>query len=205
MKQKIKSHLANNDHTLKRIINQIDFPIIESTNNVFHDLMSCIIEQQIHYRSTKKTFQKIMDSASLDILTPDNFHLFEEKGFKNIKLSTQKFETILRIVEFFESNKIDWTKKEDQEVRKILSEIKGVGIWTIEMILLYTLERPDIFPADDYHIKQIMNKMYEIDPSSRVKAQMKKIAEHWSPYKSYAVKYLLAWKAFEKKATRSLN
>lgn len=198
MSKKIKGHLSSTDVILKDIILQIPFPKIKSTQNVFHDLMSCIIEQQIHYRSTKKVFQKRMEAAGMEELTIDTFSSFEEEGFKNLKLSARKFETINSILEFFQNNKIDWKKQSDEEVRKLLGQIKGVGVWTIDMILIYTLERENIFPADDYHIKQMMTQQYDIDTSSRVKAQMKAIAETWSPYKSIATKYLLAWKTFQK-------
>ncbi len=199
MTSKIKKQLALNDEILEDIINKIDLPKIENTQNVFHDLMSCIIEQQIHYRSTKNIFQKRMEAANLEILTVENFEKLEKDGFKNLKLSTNKYETILRVVDFFEKNNIDWEKNDDVEVRKILSKIKGVGTWTIDMILMYTLERADIFPADDYHLKLIMTKLYPIDESARVKAQQKAIAENWAPYKSFGVKYLLAYKEALKK------
>lgn len=199
MEEQIKKHLAKQDDILKDISKKIPAPDIVSTQNVFHDLMSCIIEQQIHYRSTKKTFQKIMDAASLEVLTIENFAQLEEKGFGNLKLSARKYETILSVLEFFQQNDINWFDLEDAEVRKILSQIKGVGVWTIEMILLYTLGRPNIFPADDYHLRLIMTKLYDIDTSAKVKAQQKAIAEHWEPYKSYGVRYLLDWKTYLKK------
>lgn len=200
MKKKIEKHLASKDDILKSIIKQIRLLNIDSTNDVFHDLMSCVIEQQIHYRSTKKIFQKMLDTTSIERLTPQNFAIFEKEAFQNVKLSTNKYETILRVVDFFQKNKIDWKNKTDEEVIKLLSEIKGVGRWTIDMILLYTLERENIFPADDYHLKLMMGKMYPIDPSSKVKAQMKSIAADWSPYQSYGVKYILEWKVFQKKS-----
>ena len=200
MKKQIQKHLASKDEILKDIVNQISLPALQSTNDVFHDLMSCIIEQQIHYRSTKKIFQKMLDASSIEQLTPQNFAIFEEKAFQSIKLSTNKYETILRVVDFFQKNKIDWKSKTDEEVVKLLGQIKGVGPWTIDMILLYTLERENIFPADDYHLKLMMGKMYPINQSAKVKAQMKNIAAEWSPYQSYAVKYLLAWKVFQKKS-----
>ena len=75
MTNKIKKHLSQSDDILQDIIHKIDLPKIESTQNVFHDLMSCIIEQQIHYRSTKKIFQKTMDVS--------NFETLERDGFKN--------------------------------------------------------------------------------------------------------------------------
>jgi DNA-3-methyladenine glycosylase II len=198
MNQLIQDHLTQNDKVLKAIINKTPFPDINSTHNVFHDLMSCIIEQQIHYRSTKKTFQKIMDAASLKKLSVQNFSILEEKGLQNVKLSRQKYETILSLVDFFEQHDIDWQQQDDKEVRKILSQIKGIGTWTIDMILLYTLERQNIFPAEDYHLRLIMTKLYDIDTSVSVKIQSKEISEHWSPYKSMAVRYLLAWKKIQK-------
>lgn len=200
MDESIHKHLAKNDDVLKGISKVITLSSIENTQQVFHDLMSCIIEQQIHYRSTKKVFQKMMDAADLKILSVENFSVFEEKGFTNTKLTIKKQETILRIVDFFEQNKVDWKKLDETEIRKILSQIKGIGTWTIDMILLYTLEKPNIFPADDYHLRLMMTKLYNIDTSARVKAQQKAIAENWAPYKSYGVRYLLDWKNFQKKA-----
>ena len=127
MNSVIQQHLTNQDEIIKNIAKNIPFPKINSTQNVFHDLMSCIIEQQIHYRSTKKIFQKMMEVAELEELTIQNFHEFGKKVFINNKLSLQKFETINRVVKFFEENEIDWLPKKDDEIRKILSSIKGTG------------------------------------------------------------------------------
>lgn len=192
--------MTEQDEVLNKIIQTIPLPPQESTNNVFHDLLSCIIEQQIHYRSTKKTFQKLLAQTGLDELTTANFPILEEKGLKNIKLSMRKYETIGRIVEFFESHTLDWGAMKDEDVEQALSKIKGVGNWSIKMILLYTLQRPDVFPADDYHLKQIMIKLYNIDTAAKVKAQLKAVAGNWSPCKSIGVRYLLAWKEHQKNA-----
>ncbi|MEL6867658.1 MAG: DNA-3-methyladenine glycosylase 2 family protein, partial [Bacteroidota bacterium] len=85
-------------------------------------------------------------------------------------------------------------RKDDLAVRKTLKQIKGIGPWTIDMILLYTLKRPDIFPAGDFHLKQVMSKCYETTDSSSLGKQLKAIASQWIPYRSYAVRYLLDWK-----------
>jgi len=191
--------LTENDTVLGNIIATIPEPECQSTNNVFHDLMSCILEQQIHYRSTKKIFQKMLNTASLEILTPENFLQFEEKAFSNIKLSIGKYETVLRIIEFFRTNQIVCQELNDEEVIVKLSSIKGIGKWTIDMILLYTLQRPNVFPHDDFHLKEIMVKLYNIDPKIKLKAQMIDISNAWGEHKSLAVWYLLAWKEFNKK------
>lgn len=201
MEAQIISHLSQ-DPILKGIINQIPFTQIDSTREVFHDLMSCIIEQQIHYRSTKNIFKKRMEEAELEILTLEHFERFEKMAFQNLKLSTKKYETLERVLTFFNDNKIDWFNLSDEEVRKVFSKIKGIGPWTVDMILMYTLERPNIFPADDYHLKLIMTQLYNLNEKSKLKAQMKDVTEIWAPYKSYGTRYLLAWKDHLKKGKK---
>jgi DNA-3-methyladenine glycosylase II len=186
------------DQKLAIIMQTIPEPVIVSTHDVFFDLMSCILEQQIHYRSTKKTFEKMLHRAGLTTLTPQNFALFEEKAFAGTKLSLSKYETVGAMVDFFSQHNIPWERLSDQEVKKQLSSIKGIGDWTIEMILLYTLERPDVFPVGDYHLKEIMTKVYGLNPNTRLKAQMLAVADQWGDQKSQAVKYLLAWKEYQK-------
>lgn len=177
----------------------VPLPPIVSTQHVFHDLMSCIIEQQIHYRSTKNIFQKMLLAAGLEILTPDNFPLLEERGLSEVKLSGSKYETLLQTLDLFRAAPQHWAQLEDQTIRKKLVSIKGISNWTVDMLLLYTLEREDIFPADDYHLRQIMTKLYGIGPEAKLTTTMKAIAAPWSPHRSLAVKYLFAWKDFYKK------
>ena len=193
-----KHLLQISDAKLLHIVQTIPEPQVQSTHDVFFDLMSCIFEQQIHYRSTKKTFAKMLERAGMESLNPKNFGQFEQKAFKGINLSLSKFETVTRVLDFFNTHQIDWHSLSDKEVRSTLGEIKGIGNWTIDMILLYTLERPDIFPADDFHLKQIMTELYGLNPSANLKAQMLAVAETWGGERSIAVEYLLAWKAHKK-------
>ena len=102
-------------------------------------------------------------------------------------------------LDFFNTNKIKWQTLSDAEISAQLSSIKGIGKWTIDMILLYTLQRPDVFPYDDFHLKEIMVKLYNLDPNIKLKAQMIDISNDWGEHKSLAVRYLLDWKTFLKK------
>ena len=194
-----KEFLAKSDPILANIIVQIPESIVESTNDVFHDLMSCVLEQQIHYRSTKKTFQKMLQLADIERLSVGNFKIFEEKSFSNAKLSINKYETVLGVVEFWKKEQIDWKTLTDEEIIGKLSSIKGIGKWTIDMILLYTLQRPNIFPYNDFHLKELMVKLYGLNQNVKLKAQMIEISNTWGNHKSLAVKYLLAWKNFGRK------
>lgn len=189
----VTKKLAASDPILKKITESLPPLEIEKDGQVFHDVMSCIIEQQIHYRSTKKVFQKMLAKSKLTILTPKNFTEFE-KSFKDVKLSEKKYATIANILEFWDLNKIDWTSASNEEIYQKLGSINGIGKWTIEMILIYTLQRPDIFAFDDFHIKQIRVKLYKLDPKIRLKVQMTEIANLWIPHRSFAFRYLIEWK-----------
>lgn len=194
--------LVFDDPVITQVMQTVPLPVIESTKNVFHDLVSCIIEQQIHYRSSKQQFQKLLDQAAIERLTPDNFSHFETQSLQNIKLSGRKLETLSYTVDFFSSKQIDWPGLTDNEVREVLSGIKGIGPWTIDMILLFTLDRPDIFPADDYHLKMIMSNLYHMKDGAGMKKRMNEAAEAWKPLRSTAVRYLLAWKEWQSVTAR---
>jgi DNA-3-methyladenine glycosylase II len=182
------------DPILNNIIQHIEIPIFISTNNVFHDLVSCIIEQQIHYRSTKKIFAKALAKSGIEQLQMQNVNLLEKHGLPSLALSNAKYETLHATVQFFTNNDIAFQSLSNQDIIAVLSTIKGIGIWTIHMILLYTLQRPNIFPADDYHLKQIMISLYHLNTASKLKAQMIEIAKQWGDQQSKAVLYLLAYK-----------
>ena len=191
--------LQLNDPVLQKIAASIPRPQIISTQNVFHDLMSCVIEQQIHYRSTKKTFQKMLQQTGLQQLTPENFYLFEQHAFSGRQFSAAKYETIHAVLNFWQQNSIHWQALDDAAVAEKLSGIKGIGKWTVDMVLLYTLQRTNVFPYDDFHLKQIMVAEYGLDAKAKLKTQMLEVAENWGAHKSLAVLYLLAWKSYLKR------
>lgn len=192
-------NLFKNDLFLGNIVASIPEPIIETSNDVFHDMMSCIIEQQIHYRSTKNIFKKVLERAGIEHVTPDNFYLLETHSLPAIKLAIGKYETLLAFVEYWNNNTLDFKQLTDDEVITQLSTIKGIGKWTIDMILLYTLQRPNVFPYDDFHLKEIMVKLYGLNPNVKLNTQMIEVASHWGEQKSLAVKYLFDWKEHNKK------
>lgn len=186
--------IDNKDPILQKIIAQIKQPVINSTNDVFHDLMSCVIEQQIHYRSTKRIFAKALERAGIEHLTVENFHLLERHSLSQMKLAMGKYETIMAFIEYWKNNTLDFNILTDKQIIEELSKIKGIGKWTIDMILLFTLQRPDVFPCDDFHLRQIMVSLYNLNPTVKLKAQMLEIAESWESQKSLAVLYLFETK-----------
>ncbi|MEM6784512.1 MAG: hypothetical protein AAF624_12350 [Bacteroidota bacterium] len=191
------------DPVLARLEQTVPLPPPESTGDVFHDLVSCLVEQQIHHRSTKHVFKCALERAGLDRVTPETFDTFEKEGLADVRLSRQKREALAATTAFFhEHPDIDWATLSDTQVRAALKQIRGVGIWTSDMVLLFTLERPDIFPVDDYHLKQIMGTLYGIEPGKGQKRRMKAVADAWRPERSRAVRLLLAWKEWQRELAR---
>ncbi len=190
----IREHLSKKNEILSTIIKECPTYSIDSTNNVFHDLMSCLIEQQIHYRSTKKIFQKAFDQSSLKELTVDNFELFEPFAFAKMKPSDKKTESIYGVINYFKNHDFNWSELSQEECMSKLKSISGIGPWTIQMIMIYTLGFKDVFPTKDYHMEKVMVTKFGLDPNTKFQRQIRELTEDWSPYRSHAFLYILEWK-----------
>ncbi len=83
-------------------------------------------------------------------------------------------------------------KMKDDELIEYLTQIKGVGRWTVEMQLMFTLARPDVFSVDDYGIQVAMAKLYNLDPTDKkkFKTELQRISQKWIPYRTYACLHL---------------
>ncbi len=84
----------------------------------------------------------------------------------------------------------------NEEIIQLLTQIKGVGQWTVEMLLMFTLGREDVFAIDDLGIQNAMVKVYKLDKTDKnqLKEQMLKISQRWKPYRTYACLHLWKWK-----------
>jgi DNA-3-methyladenine glycosylase II len=113
-------------------------------------------------------------------------------------LSNQKANYVKNLATYFLDQPIEkkhWNKFEDEEIIQMLSSIKGIGKWTVQMTLMFTLERPNVFPIDDLIIKNSVIYYYNLDKTDKNLIQnVHKIAEKWSPYRSFACYYFWAAK-----------
>lgn len=120
------------------------------------------------------------------------------ENLQSIGLSKRKSEYIHHVCEFFIEHDLtdeQFTNMTDEEVIVTLTQIRGIGRWSAEMILMFSLAREDVFPVDDLGIRKAMIELYEIEEPD-VKQLYKKlfaIADRWSPYRTYACRYLWLW------------
>jgi DNA-3-methyladenine glycosylase II len=170
---------------------------ISSELSPYESLLKTIAYQQLHAKAAETIFQKFLSQfnghfpKAHELLKLDPIHI-RESGF-----SQTKTETLLRIAEA-SINKIIPNEKEiiylsDEEIIKRLSSIKGVGIWTAQMILIFNLGRLDVLPLNDLGIQkgyQALKKLNALPKSSF----LLKAGEAWKPYRTIACWYL--WRAY---------
>ena len=199
-------HLAhlNKDEKLKTII-ALQLPyILQARNNIYLHLCNSIMSQQLNVKVAAVIFERFLNlyknkkpSLKQIINTP-----FEQ--LRSIGLSNAKAQYVQNVCSFFLAEKITDAQLQNMDNRSLieyLSQIKGVGQWTVEMILMFTLGREDVFALDDLGIQQSMAKLYQLDTTNKkaLKLKMIEISEGWSPYRTYACRYLWGWKDEPKK------
>ncbi|WP_461445350.1 DNA-3-methyladenine glycosylase family protein [Maribacter sp.] len=193
-------YLKSIDQHLNRIISSVSMPTLQWSGDVFEDLVSCILDMQIRYRGNAVRYKKMKQLLNGAQITHKNLFSIDDEGLQHMNMSGQKYKALMNLCIYWEEQRLDntnWHSLNDNEVRNILTKIKGVGNWTIDMILLFTLQRENIFPKDDFHLKKIMKRVYEISEDKNLEKEMQYIAEDWQPYSSIAVLYLLAFKKNE--------
>ena len=152
-----------------------------------------IIEQQVSFKAAitiKKRFIKLIDKKNnKDIL------VIEDEKLQSIGISNRKVSYIKNTYQYFEENKIEFKKLNDNEIIKELIKIKGVGLWTAEMFLIFILFKINIFSKGDLALINSVKKNYQIENLDDLK--LERITLKWEPYKSIAS--LLLWKSIEEK------
>jgi DNA-3-methyladenine glycosylase II len=186
--------LKAKDERLASIIERTTMETIRWSGDIFEDLVSCILDMQIRYRGKAVKFNKMKEALNGATINQNSIYLLENEKLKSIKMSSQKYNALMCLSTYWQANNLaflDWNELEDDVIRSLLNEIKGIGNWTIDMILLFTLQRSDVFPIDDLQLKKAMRQVYEIDENENLKKEMEYIADGWKPYRSTAVLYLL--------------
>ena len=191
-------HLTK-DKTLKKIIEQQQPYVLAKRKNVHLHLCNSIMSQQLSTKVAdvfQKRFLNLYNgkTPTVQLIAQTPF-----ETLRSIGLSNAKANYVHNVCKFFIDEKITDArlhKMSNEALIKYLTQIKGVGQWTVEMILMFTLGREDIFAVDDLGIQQAICKLYKIDAADKkvMKEKMLTISNKWSPYKTYACRYLWGWK-----------
>ncbi len=192
-------HHLSKDKKLKKIIALQQPVTLTKRKYVYLHLCLSIMSQQLSTQVAQVFHQRFLKlysgkKPSLQQIADTPFEVLRGIGLSNAKASY-----VLNVARFFISEKITDTqlyKLENETLIQYLTQIKGVGRWTVEMILMFTLGREDVFALDDLGIQQAICKLYLLDAADKkkMKENMALISKAWSPYRTYACVYLWGWK-----------
>jgi len=191
-------HLKKADPVLCAIIERIGPYRIEYDEPRFHSLAEAIVYQQLNGRAAFTIFKRLTDLAG-DPLTPEGILKLTEAQMRGVGLSKQKLSYLRDLAEKAHSGQVDFARLPDlpdEEVIKQLTQIKGIGVWTAHMFLMFALRRPNVLPTGDYGVQMAIRKHYRKRKLPKPK-DMEKIAKSWEPYRSVACWYL--WKSMDTK------
>jgi len=165
---------------------------VEPAEDLFERLVVSILRQQVSMASAAATRERLF--AAVEV-TPEGILAADEATLKDAGLSRQKTRYVRNVAERFVEADYDretFAGMDDDAVRAELTSITGVGEWTANMQLLFSLGREDVFPVGDLGIRKGLRSLVEDDLS---RAEMVEFAERWRPYRSYASLYL--WRVGE--------
>jgi len=200
------------DPVLRKLIKKCPKPIFEDrSERLFERLVETIISQQLSIKAADTIFERFVklfrkrDSSSLLQKDKEKVIAFpsakevlkmKDEKIRSAGISFRKISYIKGIAQAFLDEKIiikELKKLSDEEVIIKLTELKGIGKWTAEMILIFSLQRPDVFSVGDLGLRRAIEKLYGISDFKEIL----KLSESWKPYRSLASWYL--WRSLENK------
>jgi DNA-3-methyladenine glycosylase II len=172
---------------------------LQLKKNIPVRLMQSIISQQLSTKVAKVIFNRFLELYNGKEPKPEQVINTDYDALRSIGLSNAKVGYVYNVANFCMQHKITDQKlmlMTNEEIIELLTQIKGVGKWTVEMLLMFSLCREDVFSVDDLGIQQAMIKLYQLDFTNKklLKEEMDKISIKWQPYRTYACLHLWKWK-----------
>lgn len=188
------------DRKLKVIIEKYNLPNWEEETDLFEDIVESIINQQLSGKAAATIFGRFKNLFKTKTFPkPQDVLKVPDEKIRACGVSFSKIKYIKGLCLAIVDKNLDIKKiptLADEEVIIELTKIKGIGRWTAEMILIFSLKRPDVFSTGDLGLRTAVSRLYKIDREDRVKIE--KLAKKWSPHRSLASWYL--WRSLENRS-----
>ena len=195
MKQAIH-HLRTNDPVLSAIIERVGDYGIQFRQPDFETLVKSIVFQQLSGRVASVIFGRL-SAAVKGVVTPESILKLRPSRMRTLGLSTQKTAYIRDLARHTRAGTVvfeDLPDLPDEEVIVRLTQVKGIGVWTAHMFLIFALQRTDVLPTGDLGIRNAIRKAYSLE-ALPTPEEMERMAHRWRPYCSIASWYL--WRSLE--------
>ena len=190
-------HLKKSDPVMAAIIERVGPYKIQYREPVFQTLVRSIVYQQLNGKAALTIFNRLMEAAKADPLTPEAILKLRPQRMRALGLSKQKLTYIRELARLTQAGDVNFEScetLEDAHVIEHLTRVKGVGVWTVHMFLIFALRRPNVLPTGDLGVRAAMQKAYGLTELPKP-AEMERLAAPWHPYCSVASWYL--WRSLE--------
>lgn len=191
-------HLTK-DRKLKKLVENRPPHKLVKRKNICIYLCASIMSQQLSTKVADVIYKRFIDLFGGKEPTPQQIVDMPFEKLRGIGLSNAKVNYVKNVAQFEIDSGMDpkkLHKMSNEEVIEYLTVIKGVGRWTVEMLLMFALGREDVFAVDDLGIQNAMIGLYKLDREDKKKFRedLLKISARWSPYRTYACIHLWRWK-----------
>lgn len=186
----ICDQLCTIDQELKMVINAHGYPVMWSRPNTFASVIHIILEQQVSLASALAALHKLKEKV-LEI-TPAAILSLTDEEFKSCYFSRQKMVYARHLAQALLEERViltELTQMSNEEIRLRLSELKGIGNWTVDVYLIFVLQRKDIFPVGDLAAVNALKNLKKL-PKESSREQLICLAEQWQPYRTIATMIL---------------
>ncbi len=192
------THLQK-DKKLAAIINEPLHERIKPHKNIMLQLIGSIMSQQLNTKVADIIYNRFLALYNNKLPKPKQIAETPDESLRSIGLSNAKVSYVKNVAAFVDAHKLTDSKlhaMSNEEIIELLTQIKGVGKWTVEMLLMFALGREDVFSIDDYGVQKAMIKLYKLDKMDKkqLREKLLKISNKWSPYRTYACLYCWHWK-----------
>jgi DNA-3-methyladenine glycosylase II len=194
--QKAIRHLRQSDPVLAGIIDRVGDYRIQFRNPDFETLVKSIVSQQLSGRVATVIFGRLL-LATGGKITPENILKLRPARMRTLGLSGQKTEYIRDLARHTRGGRIRFEELADladEEVMARLTAVKGIGVWTVHMFLMFALGRLDVLPTGDLGIRNAIRKAYGLE-TTPLPGEIEAMAERWHPFCTVASWYL--WRSLE--------
>ena len=189
-------HLKNADPVMAGLIERVGNGRMAVRPPTFETLARAIVFQQLNWKAAIKIYERLAEAAG-GAVTPDSILKLTPQRMRKGGLSRQKLSYIRDLAVKTRNGEVDFASlpaQSDEEVIAHLTRVKGIGIWSAQMFLMFALKRPDVLPTTDYGILSSVRKHYGFKRLPKART-VTRLAEKWRPYRSVACWYL--WRSLD--------
>lgn len=192
-----QTQLKKNDPRMREIIRSVGPFTLRPKRHHFQTLASSIVSQQISTAAAQTILQRLQDHLQPQGWEPQAIAELDLETLRTLGVSRQKGTYLLDLAQHVASGRLDLknvARKSDDAVVEALTEVKGIGVWTAQMFLIFSLGRLDVLPVGDYGIRKAVQLQYQLDELP-TPAEVMVIAQPWRPYATVASWYL--WRTLD--------